>query len=70
MATLEMVHLRSTMPYSGRVTLRHSVPIIMPAGSVDLRVDAGTETSTTPQVDARPQTADGETPARKGGEAR
>ena len=70
MATLEMVHLRSTMPYSGRVTLRHSVPIIMPAGAVDLRVDAGTETSTTPQVDARPQTADGETPARKGGEAR
>jgi hypothetical protein len=71
MATLEMVHLRSTMPYSGRVTLRHSVPIIMPAGAVDLRVDgSGTETSTTPQVDARPQTADGETPARKGGEAR
>ena len=71
MATLEMVQLRSTMPYSGRVTLRHAVPIIMPAGAVDLRVaGAGTDTSTTPKVDASQDTAAVETPARKGGEAR
>ncbi|MFN0282352.1 MAG: hypothetical protein ACKVZ6_10310 [Kineosporiaceae bacterium] len=63
MATLELVPLRSKLP-TGRMTLRHSVPVFNPV--VDLPLDEDIVT-TTPQV---AENADGETAARKGGEAR
>jgi hypothetical protein len=77
MATLEMVPLRSMLP-TGRVTLRHSVPVLNPAQPEDLmrRIDevlAAQETTTTPKVagTAREIPAEqAETPARKGGQAR
>jgi hypothetical protein len=71
MAVLEMVPLRSKLPYAGRVTLRHAVPIILPAGALDLRVESTvrSDTTTTPQVAPASDEA-GETTAGKGGEAR
>ncbi len=70
--TLEMVPLRSRLPYTGRVTLRRAVPVITPADVLDLQVRPAVElvpgTTTTSQV-ALPA-RDGETTARKGGEAR
>jgi hypothetical protein len=70
MATLEMVPLRSMLPFAGRVTLRHAVPTITPVGALDLQVHGAPapETTTAPKVAVRPE--DGETAARKGGEAR
>ncbi len=76
MATLEMVPLRSTLP-TGRVTLRHPVPVLNPARPDDLmsRIDevlAAHETTATPKVapaDENVRTS-GETAARKGGSAR
>jgi hypothetical protein len=65
MATLELVRLRSTLP-TGRMTLRHSVPVLNPV--LD---ELGTDeenTTTTPQVAGTDGA--GETAARKGGEAR
>lgn len=77
MATLEMVRLRSTLP-TGRMTLRHAVPVLNPQQPEDLmtRIDealAAYETTTTPKVagTARQTPAEsGETAARKGGQAR
>lgn len=76
MATLEMVPLRSTLP-TGRVTLRHAVPVLNPARPDDLmsRIDdvlAAHETTATPKVAAGDEgTLTGvETAARKGGSAR
>ena len=76
MATLEMVPLRSTLP-TGRMTLRHPVPVFNPARPDDLmsRIDevlAAHDSTTTPKVapgdgNSRPG---GETAARKGGSAR
>jgi len=65
MATLELVPLRSTLP-TGRMTLRHSVPVFNPVFD-ELRLDEDLLT-TTPQVAV--EDADDETAARKGGEAR
>ena len=63
MATLELVPLRSTLP-TGRMTLRRSIPafnpVVLDVSSVDDLI------TTTPQVAEN----DGETTARKGGEAR
>jgi hypothetical protein len=81
MAVLELVPLRSTLP-TGRMTLRHSIPVFNPVLAdldLDVVVDgpAGPLTdqhddqhldTTTSQVDE--PTGDGETTARKGGEAR
>ncbi len=65
MATLELVPLRSTLP-TGRMTLRHSIPAFNPV-VFDLTFEDDT-TTTTPQV--ADEDVDGETTARKGGEAR
>ena len=75
MATLEMVPLRSTMPFTGRVTLRHALPTVkidVPAHlAIDDRAAQPPRTTTTPQVEDQPQLeADLETAAGKGGEAR
>ena len=76
MATLEMVPLRSMLP-TGRMTLRHAVPVLNPIRPDDLmtRIDdvlAAQENTTTPKVgQAGAETARvDETPARKGGTAR
>jgi hypothetical protein len=71
MATLEMVPLRSKMPNTGRMTLRYPLPTIATGGAVDMvdRPGRTQETITTPQVASAPS-GDGETTARKGGEAR
>jgi hypothetical protein len=82
MATLEMVPLRRTLP-TGRVTLRFPQPPINPTGELALMLElelqavaaagpTGTTPATTPKVaDTVRRTDDsGETPARKGGEAR
>lgn len=76
-ATLEMVPLRSTLP-TGRVTLRHSVPVLNPARPDDLmtRIDevlTAHETTATPNVgtvvdESVPVPV--ETSVRKGGSAR
>jgi hypothetical protein len=63
MATLELVPLRSKLP-TGLITLRHSIPAFNPLVEVALDEDILT---TTPQV---AENGDGETAARKGGEAR
>ena len=70
MATLEMVQLRSMMPHTGRVTLRYALPTIRIDVPADL--SAGTpRIATTPQVEpAAENTAEPETTAGKGGEAR
>jgi large subunit ribosomal protein L5 len=41
MATLEMVPLRSTMPFTGRVTLRYALPTVKIDVPVDLAIDKG-----------------------------
>jgi hypothetical protein len=76
MATLEMVPLRSSLP-TGRLTLRHAVPVFNPARPDDLmtRIDdvlAAHETTATPKVgpDGTSVESVGETTARKGGSAR
>jgi hypothetical protein len=67
MATLEMVPLRSTMPFTGRVTLRYALPTV----KIDVPQDDPAATlpriTTTPQVEAQDAL---ETAAGKGGEAR
>ncbi len=74
MATLEMVPLRSTMPFTGRVTLRYALPTIRIDVPAELPTDEGAaelpRVATTPQVDQEPVRASVETAARKGGEAR
>jgi hypothetical protein len=65
MATLELVRLRSTLP-TGRMTLRHSIPAFNTV-LVEQPLDEENETAT-PQVAGTD--GDGETAARKGGEAR
>ena len=64
-ATLEAVALRSTLP-TGRMTMRYQMPTWNEAISGPV-----TKTSTTPKVpEAAATAAEGETAARKGGEAR
>jgi|1185.fasta_scaffold700601_2 hypothetical protein len=74
MATLEMVPLRSTMPFTGRVTLRYALPTVKIDVPADLTIDKGAaplpRITTTPQVEEPQDEAALETPARKGGEAR
>ncbi len=78
MATLEMVPLRSTMPFTGRVTLRFALPTVkidVPAElQIDHQIHKGAaplpRITTTPQVEAPRTEAALETAARKGGEAR
>ena len=74
MVTLELVPLRSKFPYTGHMTLRHTVPAIDPVAPLDLIVEDlqdildSLETTTTPQVaGAAPA---GETAVRKGVHAR
>ena len=70
MATLEMVPLRSTMPFTGRVTLRHALPTVridVPAFDEDDPAATPPRITTTPQVEAQDAL---ETTAGKGGEAR
>lgn len=77
MATLAMVPLRSMLP-TGRLTLRHAVPVLNPARPDDLMpagedVLAVHETTVTPKVDAGAGArlrSGSETVARKGGTAR
>ena len=67
MATLEMVRLRSKYPNTGRMTIRHPMPLIdAPMG--DLMGETATEATTAPQVVAPNE--DGETTAREGRHAR
>jgi hypothetical protein len=71
MATLEMVPLRSKMPHTGRVTLRYALPVVKIDVPVDLRAAGLPRIATTPQVEpAAENTAEPETTAGKGGEAR
>jgi hypothetical protein len=75
MATLDMVPLRSKMPYTGRVTLRYALPTVKIDVSEDVRAARLPRIATTPQVEADGAAdgtaeADLETTARKGGEAR
>jgi hypothetical protein len=82
MATLEMVPLRSSLP-TGLLTLRNATPAMNPAGRLELLLDdaqsafpqeaTASETGTTPKVPAPAESSsavEGETTARKGGEAR
>jgi hypothetical protein len=74
MATLEMVSLRAKLP-TGRLTLRHAVPVLNPVRPEDLlgEIPAASETTATPEVGAGTgtrQRAGSETVARKGGTAR
>ena len=72
--TLELVPLRSKFPNTGRITVRHVLPVINPVAPLDLIVEDlqdildSLETSTTPQVVGAASGA-GETMARKGGQA-
>lgn len=74
MATLELVPLRSKFPYTGVMTLRHTMPVFDPADPLDLVADDlldildSLETTTTPKVAGAPQP--GETAVRKGVQAR
>ncbi|MDQ1289733.1 MAG: hypothetical protein QG622_3299 [Actinomycetota bacterium] len=77
MATLELVPLRSKYPYTGHMTLRHTMPVIHPDIPFDLSLDGGDdvqdildslETTTTPKVAGAAQA--GETAVRKGVQAR
>ena len=71
MVTLEMVPLRSKMPHTGRVTLRYALPVVKIDVPVDLRAAGLPRIATTPQVEpAAENTAEPETTAGKGGEAR
>ncbi len=75
MSTLELVKLRSRYPNTGRMTLRHPVlrldtpldPTYDPT-TFDALVREVLSDSTTPQV--AESDSDGETTARKGGQAR
>lgn len=72
MATLdlELVPLRSKFPYTGHLTVRHTVPAFEPTVPLDLIAEDildSLETTTTPQVAGA--TA-GETAVRKGVQAR
>jgi hypothetical protein len=77
MVTLELVPLRSKYPYTGHMTLRHSVPLIDRELSLDMAINGGDaeqdildslEKTTTPQVAA--SSHGGETTVRKGVQAR
>jgi hypothetical protein len=70
MVTLDMVPLRSKMPYTGRVTLRYQLPTVKIDVPEDDRAASLPRIATTPQVEHAPEGADVETTARKGGEAR
>jgi hypothetical protein len=74
MVTLDMIPLRSTMPHTGRVTLRYQLPTVkidVPADfDRDDRAANLPRIATTPQVEEAPDGASPETTARKGGEAR
>ena len=75
MATLEIVQLRSMMPHTGRVTLRYALPSVRIDVPSDLSTRHGAaglpRIATTPQVEpAAENTAEPETTAGKGGEAR
>ncbi len=66
MPTVEMVPLRSMYPNTGRVTLRFTTPPF----DIDLALrEVGQDQTTTPQV-VPADPAEGETTARKGGQAR
>jgi hypothetical protein len=71
MVTLDMVPLRSKMPYTGRVTLRYQLPTIkidVPGDfDRDDRAAGLPRIATTPQVEEQ---EDLDTTAGKGGEAR
>ena len=75
MATLdlELVPLRSMYPYTGHLTLRHTVPIFDPEVPLDVTAEDildfldSLETTTTPQVAGA---SAGETMVRKGVQAR
>jgi hypothetical protein len=74
MVTLDMVPLRSKMPYTGRVTLRYQLPTVKIDVPTDFNRDDRAANlpriATTPQVEEAPEEASLETAARKGGEAR
>jgi len=71
MATLEMVHLRSMMPNTGRMTLRFALPTVKIDVSNDFRAADLPRITTTPQVEPPVQDeVELETTAGKGGEAR
>jgi hypothetical protein len=75
MATLDMVPLRSKMPYTGLMTLRHALPTVKIDVADDVRATQMPRIATTPQVEADDgadgtDDADLETTAGKGGEAR
>ena len=71
MATLEIVQLRSMMPHTGRVTLRYALPSVRIDVPADPRAAGLPRITTTPQVEpAAENTAEPETTAGKGGEAR
>jgi hypothetical protein len=73
---LELVPLRSKFPNTGHLTVRHAVPAIGPAASLDLIAEDvldildSLETTTTPQVVGAASASAGETTARKGVRAR
>ena len=72
-ATLEAVALRSTLP-TGRLTLRYQIPsYYVPELHGEFAARTLVSTTTTPKVPEGPAStadAEGETAARKGGEAR
>jgi hypothetical protein len=74
MATCELVPLRSKIPYTGHMTVRHAVPVIDPEIPLDLVGDDlldfldSLDTTTTSQVAGAAQA--GETAVRKGVQAR
>jgi hypothetical protein len=71
MATLDIVQLRSMMPHTGRVTLRHALPTVKIDTLAGLRAADLPRITTTPQVEPTAQDeAELETTAGKGGEAR
>ncbi|MBL8929839.1 MAG: hypothetical protein JNL54_06920 [Kineosporiaceae bacterium] len=76
MATLEMVRLRSKYPNTGRMTVRHPMPLIdAPMSTINpedldeaLREVVSSKATTTPKV--AETDSSGETAVRKGGQAR
>jgi hypothetical protein len=67
MVTLDMVPLRSKMPYTGRVTLRYQLPTVKIDVPEDDRAASLPRIATTPQVEEQEAL---DTTAGKGGEAR
>ena len=67
MVTLDMVPLRSKMPYTGRVTLRYQLPTVKIDVPEDDRAANLPRIATTPQVEEQEAL---DTTAGKGGEAR